>query len=117
MPEFPILMLPREVQALVVQRVAHNSFQDFYRLRVSCKAMRALADEDMVYASFDLFKHPSYFRVRSSLLRRCFREEIQVLYTLRVLSIFSGTSVTKRDLRLLRARLMQDTSERCIPMQ
>ncbi|KAL0741344.1 hypothetical protein Bca4012_082857 [Brassica carinata] len=74
MPEFPILMLPREVQALVVQRVAHNSFQDFYRLRVSCKAMRALADEDMVYASFDLFKHPSYFRVRSSLLRRCFRE-------------------------------------------
>ena len=67
-------MLPREVQALVVQRVAHNSFQDFYRLRVSCKAMRALADEYMVYASFDLFKQPSYFRVRSSLLQRCFRE-------------------------------------------
>ncbi|KAG2330192.1 hypothetical protein Bca52824_001372 [Brassica carinata] len=74
MPEFPILMLPTEIQALVVERVAHNSFADLYRLRVTCKSMRALADDRGVYASFDLFKHPWNVRIRNRLLRRCFRE-------------------------------------------
>ncbi|CDY20833.1 BnaC07g06820D [Brassica napus] len=32
MSQFPILALPLEVQALVVQRVANNSFADLYRL-------------------------------------------------------------------------------------
>ncbi|KAG2310881.1 hypothetical protein Bca52824_022438 [Brassica carinata] len=96
-------MLPREVQALVVQRVAHNSFQDFYRLCVSCKAMRALADEDMVYASFDLFKHPSYFRVRSSLLRRCFREGNPSALHIMGVEYFFRHEGHEEDLRLLRA--------------
>ncbi|KAF2559720.1 hypothetical protein F2Q68_00014278 [Brassica cretica] len=44
MPEFPILSLPAEVQALVVQRVAHNSIANLYRLWATSKSMRALAD-------------------------------------------------------------------------
>ncbi|KAL0697138.1 hypothetical protein Bca4012_064318 [Brassica carinata] len=74
MPEFPILSLPTEVQALVVERVAHNSFGDLYRLRTTCKSMLALADNGGVYTSFDLFKHPWYVRVTNRLLRICFRE-------------------------------------------
>ncbi|KAF2533271.1 hypothetical protein F2Q70_00030282 [Brassica cretica] len=74
MPEFPILSLPAEVQALGVQRVAHNSFSDLYRLRSTCKSRCALADDGGVYAAFDLFKYPWYVGKRNLLLRRCFEE-------------------------------------------
>lgn len=73
-PEFSILSLPTEVQALVVQRVAHNSFGDLYRLRATCKSMHALADDRGVYATFDFFKHPSNVRVSRRLLARSLRE-------------------------------------------
>ncbi|KAG2246231.1 hypothetical protein Bca52824_085859 [Brassica carinata] len=41
---FPILELPEEIQALVVERVAGNSFTDLYGLRASCKTIKALAE-------------------------------------------------------------------------
>ncbi|CAG7870301.1 unnamed protein product [Brassica rapa] len=44
MDYFPILELPEEIQALVVERVAGNSFTDLYGLRASCKTMKALAE-------------------------------------------------------------------------
>ncbi|KAL0754457.1 hypothetical protein Bca101_092125 [Brassica carinata] len=44
MKYFPILEMLEEIQALVVERVAGNSFQDLYGLRASCKLMKALAD-------------------------------------------------------------------------
>ncbi|XP_013726239.1 F-box protein At2g35280-like [Brassica napus] len=72
MAEFPILDLPSEVQALVVERVANKSFQDLYRLRSTCKSMRALADMRQVYAWFDMFKFPWYVGLRNTLLRRCY---------------------------------------------
>ncbi|CAN7077125.1 unnamed protein product [Brassica oleracea var. botrytis] len=74
MPEFPILSLPAEVQALGVQRVAHNSFSDLYRLHSTCKSRCALVDDGGVYAAFDLFKYPWYVGKRNLLLRRCFEE-------------------------------------------
>ena len=74
MPEFPILSLPAEVQALVVQRMAHNSIADLYILRATSKFMRALANNGGVYAAFDLFKFPWYVGKRNLLLRRCFEE-------------------------------------------
>ena len=40
--------MPEEIQALVVERVAGNSFQDLYGLRASCKLMKALADRRRV---------------------------------------------------------------------
>nr|VDD43901.1 unnamed protein product [Brassica oleracea] len=76
MEQFPILSLPPEVQGLVVKRVAHNSFEDLFRLRATCKAMRSLSDDEDVYASFDLFKYPwrlNGFRLRY-LLRRCYAQ-------------------------------------------
>ncbi|XP_013594431.1 PREDICTED: F-box protein At2g35280-like [Brassica oleracea var. oleracea] len=74
MPEFRILDLPTEVQSLVVQHVANNSFVDLYRLRSTCKLMCALVDGRGVYASFDLFKYPWYVGMDNTLLRRCFDE-------------------------------------------
>ncbi|KAF3500137.1 hypothetical protein F2Q69_00043320 [Brassica cretica] len=44
MDYFLILELPEEIQALVVERVAGNSFTDLYGLRASCKSMKALAE-------------------------------------------------------------------------
>ncbi|CAN6844499.1 unnamed protein product [Brassica oleracea] len=35
MEYFPLLELPEEIQALVVERVARNSFQDLYGLKAS----------------------------------------------------------------------------------
>ncbi|CAN6869104.1 unnamed protein product, partial [Brassica oleracea] len=45
MDYFSILELPEEIQALVVECVAGNSFQDLYGLRASCKLINALADQ------------------------------------------------------------------------
>ncbi|CAN6842957.1 unnamed protein product [Brassica oleracea] len=44
MDYFPILELPEEIQALVVECVASNSFTDLYGLRASCNSMKALAE-------------------------------------------------------------------------
>ncbi|KAJ4885534.1 F-box protein [Raphanus sativus] len=74
MPEFSILSLPTEVQALVVQRVTQNSFGDLYRLRATCKSMQALGDDRRVYATLDFFKHPSNVRMSRRLLARSLRE-------------------------------------------
>ncbi|CAN6918041.1 unnamed protein product [Brassica oleracea] len=74
MSQFPILALPSEVQPLVVQRVANNSFADLYRLQSTCKSMLALADQRGVYGSFDLFKYPWHVGRRNLLLRRCYTE-------------------------------------------
>ncbi|CAN7099349.1 unnamed protein product, partial [Brassica rapa subsp. narinosa] len=41
---FPLLELPEDLQAMVVERVARNSFQDLYRLRASSRSMKALAE-------------------------------------------------------------------------
>ncbi|CAN6863522.1 unnamed protein product [Brassica oleracea] len=49
MDYFPILELPEEIQALVVERVAGNSFTDLYGLRASCKTMKALAEWSREY--------------------------------------------------------------------
>ncbi|KAF2574011.1 hypothetical protein F2Q70_00005045 [Brassica cretica] len=74
MTQFPILDLPSVVQALVVKRVANNSFADLYRLRSTCKSMRALADDGGVYASFNLYNYPWYLGTQHLLLRRCYEE-------------------------------------------
>ncbi|CAG7876231.1 unnamed protein product [Brassica rapa] len=44
MEYFPLLELPEDLQAMVVELVARNSFQDLYRLRASSRSMKALAE-------------------------------------------------------------------------
>ncbi|CAN6909022.1 unnamed protein product [Brassica oleracea] len=55
MEYFPLLELPEEIQALVVERVARNSFQDLYGLKASSKSMKALAERRGVYHFYDFF--------------------------------------------------------------
>ncbi|CAF1704721.1 unnamed protein product [Brassica oleracea] len=61
MDYFPILELPEEIQALVVERVAGNSFTDLYGLRASCKTMKALAERSREY--FARFTRESVDRI------------------------------------------------------
>ncbi|CAN6990131.1 unnamed protein product [Brassica rapa subsp. trilocularis] len=58
---FPILELPEEIQALVVERVAGNSFPDLYGLRALCMSMKALAERSREY--FARFTRESVDRI------------------------------------------------------
>ncbi|CAG7877243.1 unnamed protein product [Brassica rapa] len=49
MEYFPLLELPEDLQAMVVERVARNSFQDLYRLGASSGSMKALARDATIY--------------------------------------------------------------------
>ncbi|CAN6867814.1 unnamed protein product [Brassica oleracea] len=44
MEYFSLLELSEELQAMVVERVARNSFQDLYSLKASSRSMKALAE-------------------------------------------------------------------------
>ncbi|KAG2314366.1 hypothetical protein Bca52824_017488 [Brassica carinata] len=77
MPEFPIENLPTDLQGLVVRCVAHNGCQDLFRLRATCKSMRALTADAEVYASLDMLTIPWRMPLfmLPPLLRRCYQEE------------------------------------------
>ncbi|KAF8093926.1 hypothetical protein N665_0374s0018 [Sinapis alba] len=64
--------IEKEIQALVVERVAANSFEDLYRLRATCKSMKALTERPGVYASFDIFNFPWYVHMPHFLLQSCY---------------------------------------------
>ncbi|CAF2107933.1 unnamed protein product [Brassica napus] len=74
MDYFPILELPEEIQALVVERVAGNSFQDLYGLRASCKLIKALADRRKGLAFMKLAADEGYERAvyTYAMTRKCF---------------------------------------------
>ncbi|CDY19884.1 BnaC09g31500D [Brassica napus] len=102
MTQFPILDLPSVVQALVVERVANNSFADLYRLRSTCKSMRALADDGGVYASFDLYNYPWYLGTQHLLLRRCYEEGNPSTLYVKGVEYFYGLDRLDQGLRLLK---------------
>ncbi|CAN6901456.1 unnamed protein product [Brassica oleracea] len=74
MDYFPILELPEEIQALVVERVASNSFQDLYGLRASCKLIKALADRRSLYHFYDELSVPCGLNMPAELLKTCYAE-------------------------------------------
>ncbi|KAG2256496.1 hypothetical protein Bca52824_075790 [Brassica carinata] len=74
MKYFPILEMLEEIQALVVERVAGNSFQDLYGLRASCKLMKALADRRRVCHFYDVLSVPWGLNMPAELLKTCYAE-------------------------------------------
>ncbi|KAF3602829.1 hypothetical protein F2Q69_00035734 [Brassica cretica] len=74
MEYFPLLELPEEIQALVVERVVRNSFQDLYGLKASSKSMKALAERRGVYYFYDVLSVPWGFNMPSQLLKSCYAE-------------------------------------------
>ncbi|WZY69900.1 hypothetical protein YC2023_002140 [Brassica napus] len=74
MEYFPLLELSEDLQAMVVERVARNSFQDLYRLRASSRSMKALAEMRRVYHYFDVLSFPWGLIMPSQLLKTCYAE-------------------------------------------
>ncbi|KAF3552291.1 hypothetical protein DY000_02004366 [Brassica cretica] len=74
MEYFSFLELPEEIQALVVERVARNSFQDLYGLKASSKPMKALAERRGVYYFYDVLSVPWGLNMPSQLLKSCYAE-------------------------------------------
>ncbi|KAG2285636.1 hypothetical protein Bca52824_045240 [Brassica carinata] len=74
MDYFPILELHEEIQALVVECVAGNSFQDLYGLRASCKLINALADRRSVCHFYDVLSVLCGLNMPAELLKTCYAE-------------------------------------------
>ncbi|CAN6909110.1 unnamed protein product [Brassica oleracea] len=74
MDYFLILELLEEIPALVVERVAGNSFQDLYGLRASCKLIKALADRRSVCHFYDVLSVPCGHNMPAELLKTCYAE-------------------------------------------
>nr|VDD25029.1 unnamed protein product [Brassica oleracea] len=74
MDYFPILELPEEIQALVVERVAGNSFQDLYGLRAYCKLMKVFVDWRSVCHFYDVLFVPCGLNMLAELLKTCYTE-------------------------------------------
>ncbi|CAN7070703.1 unnamed protein product [Brassica oleracea var. botrytis] len=80
MDYFLILEWPEEIQALVVERVAGNSFQDLYGLRASCKLMKALAYWRSVCHFYDVLYVPCGLNMPAELLKTCYERNPNTLY-------------------------------------
>ncbi|KAF3522138.1 hypothetical protein F2Q69_00046845 [Brassica cretica] len=74
MDYFPILELPEEIQALVAERVAGNSFTDLYGLRASCKTIKALAERSRVNHFYDVLSVPRRLNMPPELFKTCYAE-------------------------------------------
>ncbi|CAG7888935.1 unnamed protein product [Brassica rapa] len=60
--------------ALVVERVACNSFQDLYGLKTSSKSMKGLAERRGGYYFYDVLSVPWGLNMPSQLLKSCYAE-------------------------------------------
>ncbi|KAF2606242.1 hypothetical protein F2Q68_00043634 [Brassica cretica] len=60
--------------ALVVERVAGNSFTDLYGLRASCKRMKALAERSTVNHLYDVLSIPRRLNMPPELFKTCYAE-------------------------------------------
>ncbi|CAN7119963.1 unnamed protein product [Brassica rapa subsp. narinosa] len=72
---FPLLELPEEIQAVVVERAARNSIQDLYGLKASSRSMKALAERRGFYRFLDVLSVPWGLNMSSELLKACYDEE------------------------------------------
>ncbi|CAN7099860.1 unnamed protein product [Brassica rapa subsp. narinosa] len=71
---FPLLELPEEIQAVVVERAACNSIQDLFGLKASSRSMKALAERRGVYHFLDVLSVPWGLNMPSELLKACYAE-------------------------------------------
>ena len=98
MDYFPILELPEEIQALVVERVAGNSFTDLYGLRASCKTMKALAERSRVNHFYDVLSVPMRLNMPPELFKTCYAERNPSTLYMKDVQFFSHLTFRKKDL-------------------
>ncbi|KAG2322954.1 hypothetical protein Bca52824_016167 [Brassica carinata] len=74
MEYFPLLELPKDIQALVVEHVARNSILDLLCVKELSKGMKALADRHRVYHFFDVLSVPWDLDIPSQFLKTFYEE-------------------------------------------
>ncbi|CAN6844995.1 unnamed protein product [Brassica oleracea] len=102
MEYFPLLEFPEEIQALVVERVARNSFQDLYGLKASSKSMKALAERRGVYHFYDVLFVPWGLNMPSSLLKSCYAEGNPSTLYIRGVQFFFSFGLKEEGLSLMK---------------
>ncbi|CAF1904644.1 unnamed protein product [Brassica oleracea] len=105
---FPLLELPEEIKALVVERVARNSFQDLYGLKASSKSMKALAERRGVYHFYDVLSVPWGLNMPSSLLKSCYAEGNPSTLYIKGVQFFLSFGLKEEGLSLMKRAEMQD---------
>lgn len=114
MSYFPIQALSEETQAMVVERVAGNSFGDLYRLRAICKSMKALSERRRVYPFFDVLNFPWGSLCHQICWKLASRREISSHFTCGGFSYFIRLTSKTRDLRTWSDQLMEGMREPCV---
>ncbi|KAG2306884.1 hypothetical protein Bca52824_026632 [Brassica carinata] len=94
--------LPEEIQALVVERVARNSFQDLYGLRASSRSMKALAERRRVYHFFDVLSIPWRLNMPSELLKTCYAERNPSTLYITGVQFFFSFNIQEEGLSLMK---------------
>nr|VDD55687.1 unnamed protein product [Brassica oleracea] len=102
MEYFPLLELPEEFHALVVERVDRNSFQDLYGLKASSKSMKALAERRGVYHFYDVLSVPWGLNMSSSLLKSCYAEGNPSTLYIKGVQFFFSFGLKEKGLSLMR---------------
>ncbi|KAL0802405.1 hypothetical protein Bca101_057581 [Brassica carinata] len=102
MEYIPLLELPKDIQALVVERVARNSILDLFCVRESSKWMKALADRRRVYHFFDVLSVPWDLDMPSQFLKTCYEEGNPSTIYLKGAQIFFSWCFKEEGLYLLK---------------
>ncbi|KAF3586889.1 hypothetical protein F2Q69_00030832 [Brassica cretica] len=102
MEYFPLLELPKEIQALVVERVARNSFQYLYGLKASSKSMKALAERRGVYRFYDVLSVPWGLNMLSSLFKACYVEGNPNTLYIKGVQFFFSFGLKEEELSLMK---------------
>ncbi|KAG2277220.1 hypothetical protein Bca52824_059775 [Brassica carinata] len=98
MDYFPILELPEEIQALVVEHLASNSFTGLYGLRASCKSMKALAERSRVNHFYDVLSVPRRLNMPPGLFKTCYAERNPSTLYMKGVQFFFTFNLRKKDL-------------------
>ena len=102
MEYFPILEMPEEIQALVVECVASNSFQDLYGLRASCKLMKAFADRRSVCHFYDVLSVPWGLNMPAEFLKNFYAERNPSTLYIKGVQFFFSFSLKEEGLSLMK---------------
>ncbi|CAN6866127.1 unnamed protein product [Brassica oleracea] len=94
--------MPEEIQALVVERVAGNSFQNLYGLRASCKFMKALVDRRSVCHFYDVLSVPWGLNMSAELLKTCYAERNPSTLYIKCVQFFFSFSLKEEGLSLMK---------------
>ncbi|CAF2318385.1 unnamed protein product, partial [Brassica rapa subsp. narinosa] len=99
---FPLLELPEEIQAVVVERAARNSIQDLFRLKASSRSMKALAERRGVYHFLDVLSVPWGLTMPSELLKACYDEGNPSTLYIKGVQFFYSLDLYEEGLSLLK---------------